>query len=125
MKLTSKDKEFLERLRALIDQDALWIERTMESPMYFVIRGNYGEHIAANFRLTRQGVRWRFHRLMNDLYVSAYETIIFIERELGPGHRQDAIIIAHDRYVLRQRALRDLSFKGANRYAGGKNEDRD
>jgi hypothetical protein len=125
MKMSDKDREFLERLRALLDEDALWIERTMESPLYFVLRGNYGEHIAKNFRLTRQGVRWRFFRLMNHLYVAAYETIIFIERELGTNYRQDAIVIAHDRYVLRRRALNDLSFKGANRYAGDEDKDRD
>ena len=124
MKLSQNDKEFLERIKTLLDQDVLWIERTMESPMYFVLRGNYGEHIGRKFRLTRQGVRWRFFRLFNQMYISAYETIIFIEKELGTQYRQDALIIAHDRYVLRRRALRDLSFKEANRYAGGPDKDR-
>ncbi len=125
MKLTAKDKEFLERLRALLDQDALWIERTVESPMYFLLKGSYGEHIAGKFRLTRQGVRWRFFRLFNQIYVSAYETIIFVEKELGTRYRQDAVVIARDRYQLWRKALEDLSFKEANRYFGDKNEDRD
>lgn len=125
MNLSAKDKEFLERLRAMLDQDALWIERTLDSPMYFLLKGNYGEHIASRFRLTRQGVRWRFFRLFNEIYVSAYETIIFIEKELGTHYRQDAIVIAHDRYIMRQRALHDLSFKGANRYYGDEDKDRD
>jgi hypothetical protein len=71
MKLSQNDKEFLERIKALLDQDTLWIERTMESPMYFVLRGNYGEHIGRKFRLTRQGVRWRFFRLFNQMYITA------------------------------------------------------
>ena len=125
MRLSAKDREFLDRLAALIDQDVLWVERTMESPMYFVLRGNYGQHVEKEFRLTRQGVRWRFFRLFNEIYTSAYETIIFIEKELGTHYRQDAIIIAHDRYVVRRRALRDLSFKEANRYAGSPDKDRD
>ena len=53
------------------------------------------------------------------------EQLKIIEKELGTHYRQDAIIIAHDRYVLRRRALRDLSFKGANRYAGSPDKDRD
>ena len=73
MKLNEKDKSFLERLKQLIDQDAVWIERTFESPLYFVLRGNYGDRVERLFKLTRQGVRWRFWRLFNDIYVSAYD----------------------------------------------------
>ena len=124
MKLSQKDKAFLERLQALVVQEIVWVERTCETPTHFVLRGNYGEHVEHRFRLTRQGVRWRFWRLFNDMYVSAYETIIFIEKHLGPGYRQDALIIAHERFVLRQRALKDLSFKEANPYRD-QNEDRD
>ncbi|VGO13491.1 hypothetical protein PDESU_02048 [Pontiella desulfatans] len=122
MKLNEKDKAFLERLQKLIDQDAVWIERTFDSPFYFVLRGNYGEHVERLFKLTRQGVRWRFWRLFNDIYVSAYETIIFIEKQLGTGFRQDALIIAHDRFIQRQRALTEPSFREVNPYAG-KNKD--
>lgn len=118
MKLNRKDKEFLERLKQLIDQDTVWIERTFESPLYFVLRGNYGERVEHLFKLTRQGVRWRFWRMFNDIYVSAYETIIFIEKQLGPRFRQDALIIAHGRFVQRQRALREPSFREVNPYAG-------
>ena len=122
MKLSAKDKEFLQRLAELVGEDQLWIERTLDSPMRFVLRGNYGARIEQKFGLTRQGVRWRFWRLFNDIYVSAYETIVSIEKELGTQFRQDAVIVAHDRYLSRQRALRDLSFREANPYRG-KNED--
>ncbi len=118
MKLNRKDKEFLERLTQLIEQDSVWIERTLDSPLHFVLRGNYGDRVERLFKLTRQGVRWRFWRLFNDIYVSAYETIIFIEKQLGTGLRQDALIIAHDRFARRQQKLSELSFKEANPYAG-------
>ena len=82
MKLTEKDKEFLERLRELIDAGDLWVERTVETPFRFILRGNYGDHIENKFRLSRQGVRWRFWRLLNDIYVSSYETVLFVEKAL-------------------------------------------
>lgn len=124
MKLSQKDKEFLERLKQLVDQEVIRIERTYETPFRFILRGNYGDQVERRFRLTRQGVRWRFWRLFNEMYVSAYETIIFVEKHLGADYRQDALAIAHERFMLRQQALKDLSFKGANAYAG-ENEDRD
>lgn len=124
MRLSQKDKEFLERLKQLADRDVVWIERTYATPFRFVLRGNYGDQVERRFRLTRQGVRWRFWRLFNDIYVSAYETIIFVEKYLGTDYREDALVIAHQRFVLRQEALKELSFKGANEYAG-EDEDRD
>lgn len=124
MKLSRKDKEFLERLHALVQEGAVWIERTYATPLRFVLRGNYGDQVEQRFRLTRQGVRWRFWRLFNEMYVSAYETVIFIEKQLGTDYRQDALVIAHERFVLRQRALKDLSFKEANTYSG-EDKDRD
>ena len=52
--------------------------------------------------MTRQGVRWRFWRLFNDIYVSAFETILFIERTFGTELREHAIRISKERYALRQ-----------------------
>jgi hypothetical protein len=124
MKLSQKDKQFLERLKQLVDQNVVWIECNCETPVHFVLRGNYGDQVERRFRLTRQGVRWRFWRLFNDTYVSAYETILFVEKHLGTNYRQDALQIAHDRFVMRQQALKDLAFRGANEYAG-EDEDRD
>ena len=124
MKLSQKDKEFLERLKELVGQDLVWIERTYERPFRFVLRGNYGEHIENCFKMTRQGVRWRFQRLLSGIYVEAYEAVVFLEKHLGSQYRQDALVIAHDRFLLRKRALRDLSFQEANRYRGA-DKDRD
>jgi hypothetical protein len=47
--------------------------------------------------MTRQGVRWRFQRLFNEIYVSAYETIYWIESQFGTALRQDALAIARER----------------------------
>ena len=50
-------------------------------------------------------MRWRFGRLFNDVYVSAFETILFIEKVFGPKLRAHAIRISQERYSLRQEAL--------------------
>lgn len=118
MRLSAKDKEFLERLHELVDADVLWIERTQTQPSRFVLRGNYGSRVEDRFGLTRQGVRWRFQRLFNDLYVESFAVLLFIEKQLGPHFRQDALVIAHERFVLRQKALHSHSFREANSYRG-------
>lgn len=116
MRLSQKDKEFLERLKQLMDRDDLWIERTLDRPSRFILKGNYGAKVEQQFGLTRQGVRWRFQRLFNELYVDSFCVLVFIERILGPEYRQDALIIASERFDDRRRALSDLSFKEANTY---------
>ena len=122
MRLSQKDKEFLERLKELVDTDVVWIERTSSQPSRFVLRGNYGRRVEGRFGLTRQGVRWRFQRLFNELYVDSFAVLLFIEKLLGTQFRQDALIIAHERFVTRQKALQNYSFKEANPYRG-KDED--
>ena len=76
MKLTEKDKTFLETLRKLMDSKDLRVELKPDRPSSMVLRGTYGEKIHRAFRMTRQGVRWRVWRLFNDIYVSAFETIL-------------------------------------------------
>jgi hypothetical protein len=118
MRLSEKDKEFLERLRELVEADEVWIERTLDRPSRFVLRGNYGSKVEDKFGISRQGVRWRFQRLFNDLYVDSFAVLLFIEKQLGAQFRQDALIIAHERFLLRQKAMQDQSFKEANSYRG-------
>ena len=118
MRLSGKDKEFLERLAELLAEDVVWIDRTSGQPSRFVLRGNYGSHVEDRFGLTRQGVRWRFQRLFNDLYVDSFAVLLFIEKQLGAQFRKDALVIAHERFVIRQKALHDYSFKEANSYRG-------
>ncbi|MFC1806496.1 hypothetical protein ACFL09_05900 [Planctomycetota bacterium] len=82
----------------------LSVELKPDRPSKMVLRGTYGERIHKAFRMTRQGVRWRFWRLFNDIYISAFETILFIEKTFGTQLRDHAIRISKERYVLRQEA---------------------
>ena len=100
--MTEKDKEFLEKLRALMEARDLYVELKDDKPSYMVLRGNYGERIHKTFRMTRQGVRWRFQRLFNHVYVSAFSTILFVETTFGTQLRDHAIRISRERYALRQ-----------------------
>ena len=105
MKLTQKDKECLETLKNLMESKDLSVELRPGRPSYMVLRGTYGETIHKAFRMTRQGVRWRFQRLLGDIYVSAFETILFIEQVFGPRLREHALRISRERYELRQKMV--------------------
>ena len=105
MKLTEKDKEFLENLKKLTESKDLWVELKPNNPSYMVLKGTYGEKIHKTFRVTRQGVRWRFHRLFNQVYVEAFETILFLEKAFGAQLRDYAIRTSKERYALRQEAI--------------------
>ena len=113
MKLTEKDKSFLETLRQLIESKDLGVELKPDQPSRMVLRGTYGEKIHKAFRMTRQSVRWRFWRLFNEIYVSAFETILFIEQAFGTQLRDHAIRISKERYALRQE-IQHSSFQAAD-----------
>lgn len=81
-------------------------------PSHLVLRGNYGDRIHRKFRMSRQGVRWRFQRVM-DMYVAAFETILTIERTFGADLRTDASRISRERYELRQQLAAEM-FRPAN-----------
>jgi len=112
MKLTSKDKDFLDRLKVFFDQKDLSVELKEDGLKRLVLRQNYGSRIESAFGLTRQGVRWRFQRLA-DMYVSAYETVLWVESNLGTHLRQMAMAIAWERAELRRKAQ---ASGGLNRY---------
>lgn len=97
MKLTSKDKEFLDRLRALWLEKNLAVELRGHSLKRMVLLRNYGDRIESHFGMTRQGVRWRFNRLFNDIYTEAYCTILWLESSFGTGLREFAMAIARQR----------------------------
>ena len=105
MKLTDKDRDFLERLKALMESHDLWVELKPGRPSYMVLKGTYGEKLHQTFRMTRQGVRWRFYRLFNQVYVEAFETILFLEKAFGTQLREYAVRISKERYGLRQEAM--------------------
>lgn len=110
MKLTVKDKDFLERLRALLDSREMNIALKKDGLKRLVLRQNYGNRIEAAFGMTRQGVRWRFQRLFNEIYVSAYTTIFWVESSFGTELRPMALEIARERIALRKQAQKTFNF---------------
>jgi len=104
MKLTLKDKDFLERLKALVESKDLSIELKQDGLKNFVLRHNYGDKIESEFGMSRQGVRWRFQRIFSEVYSQAYETIYWVESSFGTELRQKALEIARERVELRKKA---------------------
>jgi hypothetical protein len=104
MRLTLKDKDFLERLRILLDSKDLSIELKYDGLTRFVLRQNYGDKIESTFKMTRQGVRWRFQRLFNEIYINAYLAIFWVESNFGTELRQKALEIAKEQVELRNKA---------------------
>lgn len=105
MALTTKDKEFLERLRVLLDEKALSIDLKDDGYLRLVLRKNYGDKIERTFGVTRQGVRWRFNHIFNDRYVNALFTLLLVESAFGAGLRRHALSIARQRMDFRKRAM--------------------
>lgn len=103
MKLTQKDRDFLERLKLLLESKDLSVEMKEDGYKRLVLKQNYGDKIESAFRMSRQGVRWRFWRLFNEVYVSAYETIYLMESQFGTQLRQQALAIAKERVEMRKR----------------------
>ena len=114
MVLTEKDKEFLYKLKRLMESRELWVDLRSARPSYMVLRGTYGDKVHRTFRVSRQGLRWRFQKLFNRTYVDAFETILFVETTFGAQLRDHAIRISRERYTLRQELTR-LGFQSADR----------
>ena len=93
-------------MKKLMESKDLWVELKPNEPSYMVLKGTYGEKIHKSFRVSRQGVRWRFHRLFNQVYVEAFETILFLEKAFGTQLREYAVKISKQRYALRQETLK-------------------
>ena len=105
MKLTEKDRAFLESLRQLMESKDLWVELKAGRPSHMVLKGTYGEQIHQTFRISRQGVRWRFQRLFSHVYVEAFETILMIEKTFGAQLREHAIRISRERHEARREVV--------------------
>ena len=118
VKLTLKDKEFLERLKSLIESKELSIELKEVGLKRLVLRKNYGDKIEACFNMTRQGVRWRFQRLFNEIYISAYETVYWVESLFGIELRYQAMEIIKERVDLRKKAQEMDNFESFRREKG-------
>ena len=121
MKLTLKDKDFLERLKRLFDSKDLEIGLKKDGLKRLILRKNYGDRIEETFGITRQGVRWRFQRLFNEIYPEAYETVYMIESLFGTELRQKALEIAKERVELRKKAQKTDIFD-FHRLKTGQNE---
>ena len=104
MKLTFKDKDFLERLKRLLEEKELKIDLKEDGIKRFVLCQNYGDKVEKCFHMTRQGVRWRFQRLFNEIYTNAYETVFWMESNFGTELRPMALEIAKERVALRKKA---------------------
>jgi len=118
MKLTEKDLEFLKRLKNLIGQENLGIELREDGIKRLVLRRNYGSHIESVFGMSRQGVRWRFNRLFNQIYVSSYVSICWIESNFGTELRPKAMAIAKQHVELRRKANQTNAFWGLHTRQG-------
>ena len=110
MKLTNKDKDFLERLKSLLEEKELAIEMKEDGLKRLVLRKNYGDKVAMCFNMTRQGVRWRFQRLFNEIYVEAYIAVYVIESLFGTELRPKALEIARERVLLRKKAQKMANY---------------
>ena len=104
MRLTTKDKMFLETLCRMLDEGELSIEFREDGMKRIILRQNYGAKIAQHFGMSRQGVRWRFQRLFNQGYAESYERIFWFESLFGTGLRHYAIAMAKQRIELRKKA---------------------
>jgi len=98
-----KDKDFLEHLKPLLEEKELTIDLKKDGLKRLVLRQNYGDKVEKTFNMSRQGVRWRFHRLFNGIYVEAYEIIFWVESQFGTELRQKAMEIARERVELRKK----------------------
>ncbi len=103
MKLTVKDKDFLEKLKRLLEEKELKIDLKEDGVKRFVLRQNYGDKVEKAFGMTRQGVRWRFHHLA-EMYIGAIEAVYFLESNFGTELRPMALEIARERVALRKKA---------------------
>ena len=117
MRLTLKDKDFLERLRVLLESKDLSIDLKYDGFTRFVLRQNYGDKIEQAFNMSRQGVRWRFQRLFNKVYINAYLSIFWIESNFGTELRRQALKIAKEHVEFSKKAHtianpRDYRLKG-------------
>ena len=104
MRLTTKDKAFLETLRRMLDEGELSIEFREDGIKRIVLRQNYGAKVAQRFGVSRQGVRWRFQRLFCQGYVETYERLFWFEALFGIRLRHYAIAMAKQRVELRKKA---------------------
>ena len=122
MKLTVKDKDFLERLKQLLEEKELRIVLKEDGVKRLVLCKNYGDKVERCFNMTRQGVRWRFQHLA-EMYVSSLEVIYFLESNFGTELRPMALEIARERVSFRKKASSKGFFDAYRREKKERRED--
>ena len=115
MKLTVKDKDFLEKLKPLLESKEMSIDLKQNGLKRLVLKQNYGDKIQRSFKMTRQGVRWRFHRIFSEIYIQSYEAIFWVESLFGTELRQKALEIARERVELRKKTQKTGHFDSCRR----------
>ena len=115
MKLTQKDKDFMERLRQLLDAKDLKVEMKNDGYKRLVLKQNYGDKIETCFRMSRQGIRWRFGHIFNEIYIDSYEAIYIVESNFGTRLRHEALAIAKERVEMRKKLQKMGKFDGCRR----------
>ena len=124
MNLTEKDREFLESLRGLMEEKELVIDLENGAMKRMVLKKNYGDMVERSFGMTRQGVRWRFSRIFNSIYTSAYETIYMVESLFGTRLRIMALEIVKERVDLRKNRLKMAHINQCRRQTKGSRHDK-
>jgi hypothetical protein len=114
VRLTNKDKEFLDELRKLLESRSLEVELRTDGRSRMVLRAKHGDGPGRHLNLTRQGVYWRFDHVFNQAYVSAYETVYWLESTFGTSLREHALAIARERIAMRKKSL-ETGFQSADR----------
>jgi hypothetical protein len=122
MKLTVKDKDFLEKLKKILEEKELTINLKEDGVKRLVLCQNYGDKVDRSFNMTRQGVRWRFQHLA-EIYISSYESIYFVESNFGTELRPMALEVAKERVALRKKASSVGFFDAYRRQNEEKSED--
>jgi len=84
------------------------VELKPDNPSRMILKGTYGEKIHKTFGVTRQGVRWRFQHIFSYAYISAFETILAIEKIFGMQLRDYAIRISKEKHAIRQENNRQI-----------------
>ena len=125
MKLTNKDKAFLIELRKLLDRHAYEVVLKTDGRSRMVLRGRYRDAPGRHLNLTRQGVYWRFDHVFNGAYVSAYETVYWLESTFGPSLREHALTIARERVAMRRKAMANGLQQGETTVPRRQTEDSD
>jgi hypothetical protein len=108
MPLNTADEEFLKKLSGA---DLRGIKA---GPTYFEVRRGLTREGGNSGSIPDREFRERLWRILNLVYVRAFEDMMIIEKALGTDLRDDALILAARRIHYRCMPAGDLSFQTAD-----------